>query len=223
MVASVPPTLISMGFGAIGLAMVIYASSQPDWAITHEPVYVSLGLFQFCIEDDCSSCAYGVRVLPHGQRDCVLSAAWLAVDQPSACGSDEYGRVTLCKQWFMVNGARAFAVITVLLASAAISITLLFLFGKSEKRSQRAGMIAYFSACACHSGRPRPQRLQSFGCADMCGVYDCRWDRRAVPGSVWRFQRESKPRLRTRRRVCGESPLQDESLCSLNTVTMCCR
>lgn len=62
MVASVPPTLTSMLFGAIGLGMVIYASSQPTWSVSYDPIYVSLGLFQFCIETDCSSCEYAAHL-----------------------------------------------------------------------------------------------------------------------------------------------------------------
>lgn len=74
--------------------------------------------------------------------------------QTSACGADENGHVTLCAQWFMVNGARAFAVFTLLLASAALSITVLFLFGKSEKRSRQAAIGCYLGACKLPASTP---------------------------------------------------------------------
>lgn len=46
----------------------------------------------------------------------------------------------------MINGARAFGVFTILLTAAAISITVLFLMGKSEKTSHKAAIYTYCAA-----------------------------------------------------------------------------
>lgn len=59
MVAALLPTLLSATCGALGLAMIIYSTNITTWAVALSPVYVSIGLFQFCIETDCSSCECG--------------------------------------------------------------------------------------------------------------------------------------------------------------------
>lgn len=83
---------------------------------------------------------------PRARSDVAVYCNMFAVDQPSACGTDAFGHVSLCKQWFMINGARAFGVFTILLTAAAISITVLFLMGKSEKTSHKAAIYTYCAA-----------------------------------------------------------------------------
>jgi hypothetical protein len=75
-----------------------------------------------------------------------VSALCVTVNQPDACTTDEFGHVALCKQWLMVNSARAFAVFSILLASAALPCSVLFLAGRSEHTTRRVSMALYISA-----------------------------------------------------------------------------